>query len=309
MNELVKYDEKVFTKTGLNLPENMTFEEWLALAPTLRCFRDASLWWWGDYINFGERKYGEVYAQALEESDYSYGTLTNASYVSRAIESSRRRENVPISFHQEVASLDPALQDEFLDKCEEAGWTRNELRSNLRKARKPFIVQEIPNGVYDLIYCDPPWQYEHAKADNRKIENQYPTMTIEEICNIKLPTLEENCLLLMWTTAPKLEESLRVLNTWGFTYRTHGIWDKKIIGMGYWFRGQHELLLVGVKGQYPTPDETVRESSVYSEQRSSHSKKPIYYYEWINKSFPNAKKIELFAREKYDNTWETWGNE
>jgi N6-adenosine-specific RNA methylase IME4 len=309
MTELIKYDEKIFTPTSLCLPETMTFDEWLALAPVLRTVRDASLWWWGDYINFGERKYGERYSQALGETDYSYGTLANASYISRQIESSRRRENVPMSFHQEVAPLTPELQEVFLDKCEQEGWHRSELRSEIRKANKVFAIKEMPKGVYDLIYCDPPWQYDFAETNNRKIENQYPTMTTDEICNMNLPTTDANSLLLMWSTAPKLEESLRVISAWGFTYRTHGIWDKKLIGMGYWFRGQHELLLVAVKGSYPVPEASMRESSIYSEQRTEHSRKPTYYYEWIKKSFPYAKKIELFARTKYDDTWEVWGNE
>jgi N6-adenosine-specific RNA methylase IME4 len=307
--DIIKYDETVLTPTGLKLPENLSFENWLNLAPKLRTIRDASLWWWGDYINFGERKYGEKYSQALEESDYSYGTLANASSLCNKFESSRRRENLPISFHQEVMSLPPADQDVLLDRCTDENWTRNELRGEIRKARKEFIIKEMPIGVYDLIYCDPPWQYEHSMADNRKIENQYPTMTTDEICKISLPKTSDDALLLMWSTAPKLEESLRVINEWGFTYRTHGIWDKKIIGMGYWFRGQHELLLVAVKGNYPTPAEQVRESSIYSEQRTQHSKKPDYYYRWIEKSFPNSRKIELFARTKYDDTWEVWGNE
>lgn len=309
MTELVKYDERVFTKTGLTLPEDLSFEDWLLLAPKLRCIRDASLWWWGDYINFGERKYGEVYAQALEESDYSYGTLRNVSYLANTFELSRRRDNLPISFHQEVAALPLEDQNRLLDECENDGWTRNELRREARKTKRIFIIKEMPIGVYDLIYCDPPWQYEHSMADNRKIENQYPTMTTDEICNIKLPKTADDTLLLMWSTAPKLEESLRVINAWGFTYRTHGVWDKKIIGMGYWFRGQHELLLVAVKGNYATPSEEIRESSIYSEQRTGHSKKPEYYYGWIERSFPYAKKIELFARSKYNDTWEVWGNE
>lgn len=309
MNELVKYDEKIFTPTGLALPESLEFNDWLSLAPKLRTIRDASLWWWGDYINFGERKYGEMYAQALEESDYSYGTLRNTASLCNQFELSRRHDNLPLSFHQEVASLDPLLQDDFLNKCEYNNWTRNDLRSEIRKAKKEFIVKEMPDGVYDLIYCDPPWQYEHQMADNRKIENQYPTMSIEELCNMKLPNIANDALLLMWSTAPKLEESLRVINEWGFTYRTHGIWDKKIIGMGYWFRGQHELLLVAVKGNYPTPPEALRSSSIYSEQRTEHSRKPTHYYEWIEKSFPLAHKIELFARSKYNDTWEVWGNE
>jgi len=309
MTELVKYDERVFTKTGLILPENLPFEDWLSLAPKLRCIRDASLWWWGDYINFGEKRYGEVYAQALEESDYAYGTLANASYISRQFEFSRRRENLPLCFHQEVASLKPEDQDKLLNECEQEGWTQRELRGEARKTKKIFTIKEMPMGVYDLVYCDPPWQYDFAETDNRKIENQYPTMAVDEICNIKLPKIADDALLLMWATAPKLTESLKVLDSWGFTYKTHGIWDKEKIGMGYWFRGQHELLIIATRGNFspPTPDN--RNSSIFREERTKHSTKPLFFYDWIEKSFPDSKKIELFARTKHSDLWEVWGNE
>ena len=86
------------------------------------------------------------------------------------------------------------------------------------------------------------------------------------------------------------------------------IWDKEIIGMGYWFRGQHELLLVGVKGRFSPPDQGLRISSVYNEKRGRHSKKPNGIRDLISEWFPNAKKIELFARKKC-NGWDVWGNE
>src|SRR3990170_4080212 len=97
---------------------------------------------------------------------------------------------------------------------------------------------------YDIIYADPPWRYEHPISNSRRIENQYPTMSLNEIKALNIPT-KDNSVLFLWATAPKLEESLEVVKAWGFTYRTHLIWDKRTIGMGYWFRNQHELLLVG----------------------------------------------------------------
>lgn len=109
MNELVKYDEKVFTPTGLNLPPNMTFDDWLSLAPKLRIIRDASLWWWGDYINYGEHNYHNKYTQALEESDYSYSTLSGATWVCKRIEPCRRRQSISYSFHQEIAATEEEL--------------------------------------------------------------------------------------------------------------------------------------------------------------------------------------------------------
>lgn len=105
---------------------------------------------------------------------------------------------------------------------------------------------------YQVIYADPPWRYEHAISKSREIENQYPTMLLKDIKALDIPA-EKNSVLFMWTTAPKVAEALEVLLAWGFKYRTCAIWDKQCIGMGYWFRTQHEVLLVGVKGTFSPP--------------------------------------------------------
>lgn len=132
-------------------------------------------------------------------------------------------------------------------------------------------------------------------------------MELQEIKNLQIPS-DKNCVLYLWATAPKLEEAIEVMNSWGFKYRTCLSWDKKMIGMGRWFRNQHELLLVGLKGSIPTPLPKQRISSVYQEKRTKHSKKPNYIRDKIKEWYPHLPKIELFAREKYEG-WDSWGNE
>lgn len=160
---------------------------------------------------------------------------------------------------------------------------------------------------YQVIYADPPWRYDFSKDNADKIENHYETMTNEDICKIVVPSAE-NSVLYLWATTPKLVQALEVMKAWGFTYKTQAVWDKGWVGMGYWFRGQHEILLVGVKGKFSPPVSTKRESSVYKENKTKHSKKPNYFRELISKQFPEANKLELFAREKVDG-WDVWGNE
>lgn len=178
---------------------------------------------------------------------------------------------------------------------------RNEVIENL----KPI---ELPEGLFDIIYCDPPWKYDFAETENRAIENHYPTMTVEEMKKLDIPAAK-NSVMLMWATAPKLEEALDLLKALGFTYKTNAVWDKEIIGMGYWFRGQHEFLLIGTKGNYPPPIAENRFSSVIREKRTKHSKKPLIMYEMIEKMFPNGRYIELFSRNKFNDNWHVWGNQ
>ena len=161
--------------------------------------------------------------------------------------------------------------------------------------------------LYDLIYCDPPWFYDFAETKNRAIENHYPTMQIEDICAIDVPSAQD-CVLFMWATAPKLVEALQVIDAWGFTYKTCAVWDKKIIGMGYYFRGQHELLLVGRKGTPGVPSPDARYSSVISARRGKHSAKPGIVYEMIERMYPHATKLEMFARVHMDG-WSVYGNQ
>lgn len=160
---------------------------------------------------------------------------------------------------------------------------------------------------YQIIYADPPWRYTFSGDNVRKIESHYPTMSPKDICTLHIPT-EDNAVLYLWATAPKILEALKVMEAWGFQYKTQAVWDKTWIGMGYWFRGQHEILLVGTKGKFPPPIPSLRESSVFREKRTKHSRKPAYFRNLIEKQFPTATKLELFAREKTLG-WDVWGNE
>jgi N6-adenosine-specific RNA methylase IME4 len=162
---------------------------------------------------------------------------------------------------------------------------------------------------YPIVYADPPWKYDYAEAGNREVENQYPTMDVDSICNLPVQEITTNdAVLYLWATAPKIREALRVIAAWGFEYKTHAIWDKEKIGMGYWFRGQHELLMVGTKGSFPPPDADKRVSSVIRDARTDHSKKPDIVYTIIESAYPELPKIELFSR-KAREKWDSWGNQ
>jgi len=161
--------------------------------------------------------------------------------------------------------------------------------------------------LYDVIYADPPWRYDFSKSDSRKIENQYQTMNLEEICALKIPA-KKNAVLYLWATAPKLKEAFQVIEAWGFEYKTQAVWDKETMGMGYWFRGQHEILMVAVRGKFSPPEQSFRISSVIREKRSKHSKKPSYVRDMIAKWYPNADRLEMFARTSNKN-WHVWGNQ
>lgn len=164
-------------------------------------------------------------------------------------------------------------------------------------------------GVFPVIYADPPWQYEHVETWDRAIENHYPTMGLSDICAMPVSKLAaEDAILFLWVTSPKVAEAVRVVEAWGFTYRTCMVWDKDQIGMGYYFRQQHELLFVAARGALPVPLAENRYPSVLHAPRGRHSEKPIEVYDMIEKMYPEYRKIELFSR-KMREGWFAWGNE
>lgn len=221
------------------------------------------------------------------------------------------RERVAASFEYEetraawaawFAEADPIDIKEVQAKRIELEGQEYERREAERvAAQKP--APTLPN----LVLADPPWRYDFAETDSRQIENQYPSATVDEIIAHK-PDTEQDCVLLMWATVAKLREAFEVMDGWGFEYKTHAVWDKEKIGMGYWFRGQHELLLVGTKGQASPPEAEQRVSSVFREPRGKHSAKPQCVYEWIEAAFPERVKLEMYCRAPREG-WAVFGNE
>jgi len=166
-----------------------------------------------------------------------------------------------------------------------------------------------PVGKYRVIYADPPWQYEHVATESRAIENQYPTMTLDKIRRLPIADLAEaDAVLFLWATSPKVEEALLVMGSWGFTYRTCMVWVKDKIGMGYYARQRHELLLIGTRGKPPTPSDQARPDSVIEAPRGVHSVKPDVFADTIATMYPDWTRVELFARKARDG-WARWGNQ
>ena len=185
------------------------------------------------------------------------------------------------------------------------------------KAERVEKINEISQGnetlelekTYPVIYADPPWQYAHSETDSRKIENHYPTMTLDEICNMPVSNISaKDSILFLWTTSPKLEEGLKVLNSWGFKYTTCAIWDKQKKGLGYYFRQNHEILLIGKRGNIPTPDPKDRPDSIVSIPKDKHSAKPLEFHQIIENMYPDFSRIELFCRDPQPK-WDVWGNQ
>lgn len=106
----------------------------------------------------------------------------------------------------------------------------------------------------------------------------------------------------------KLTEALQVMDAWGFDYRTCMVWVKDRIGMGYYARQRHEILLIGRRGNLPVPEPADRPDSVIEAPLGRHSEKPSIVAETIVRMYPHLPRVELFARQARLG-WDAWGNE
>lgn len=169
------------------------------------------------------------------------------------------------------------------------------------------VSRPMPTGQYSIILADPPWQSDFSPTSARRTQRHYPVLALDELKQMKIPSAE-NAMLFLWSTAPMLKQALELIEAWGFEYRTNAVWDKEAFGTGYYFRNQHEHLLVGRKGEFQTPAPENRNASLIRAKRTNHSQKPEIVYEIIEKMYPREAYIELFARNERAG-WASWGNE
>ena len=174
----------------------------------------------------------------------------------------------------------------------------------------------FPDKKYQIIYADPPWSYrDKAKAGNRGAACKYPTQSknwLDELPVIEIA--DDNCILFLWVTMPKLNECWDLIEKWGFEYKTVAFtWVKRnkiqptwFWGMGRWTRANAELCLLATKGKPKRINAGVH--SVIDTSIEAHSKKPNETKDRILKLVGDLPRIELFARQKTMG-WDVWGNE
>jgi N6-adenosine-specific RNA methylase IME4 len=181
----------------------------------------------------------------------------------------------------------------------------------------------FPNKKYNVIYADPPWQYNNynyartkdGRRAKRGVAKEYGVMNIEDIKQLPVQDIsDDNCILFLWVTFPLLYEGLDTMKAWGFEYKTCGFnWIKKnkvsdslFWGMGNWTRSNSELCLLGVKGKPERMSASVHQ--VVLSPIDKHSKKPDIVRDRIVELCGDVPRIELFARQ-YVPGWDVWGNE
>jgi N6-adenosine-specific RNA methylase IME4 len=182
------------------------------------------------------------------------------------------------------------------------------------------LTWEGLNPPYGTIVADPPWAYRTTKGITTRAshgtacaEDNYSTMTNTELAALPVVDLAaDNAHLYMWVTNPKLYGDRKrnepapdeIMEAWGFRYITMLTWLKKpgALGLGFYFRGQTEHVLFGVRGKLGIPA-AERERNYFEEMgdffeagTTGHSRKPLKFFDIVERVSPGP-YIELFCRE------------
>lgn len=136
-HERVLGEHALARRTDLELPVDLPLEMWRRVGQEMFAISDASAWWLGDWLIYGQNRYPERYRRALQETGLNYQTLRNYAWIARRFDASSRRPELSIQHHAEVAGLSPADRSLWLERAQHFGWSRNTLRRHLRASRSP----------------------------------------------------------------------------------------------------------------------------------------------------------------------------
>jgi N6-adenosine-specific RNA methylase IME4 len=172
---------------------------------------------------------------------------------------------------------------------------------------------------FGTVLADPPWQFQNRTgkmAPEHKRLTRYPTMTLDEICDLPVEAIADaRSHLYLWVPNALLPEGLKVMECWGFTYKSNLIWyktrkdggpDRR--GVGFYFRNVTEILLFGVRGKDVRTLEPGRsQENVIATRKREHSRKPDEQYPLIE-ACSWGPRLEMFARGPRKG-WTVWGNQ
>ena len=174
----------------------------------------------------------------------------------------------------------------------------------------------LPAKQYSVIYA--PWAYSqggNTKSSHGIAKQHYPTMTTAEICALPVREIARGgAACFMWATFPNITEAIKVMEAWGFTYKTAAfVWVKKnrknggnFMGMGAYTRANAEVCLLATRG-HPKRQAANVHQFIISPIRE-HSRKPEEAREKIVALMGDVPRVELFARQTPPG-WDVWGNE
>lgn len=181
------------------------------------------------------------------------------------------------------------------------------------------FIKYTSGRKFSTILADPPWQFENRTgkmAPEHKRLNRYPTLTLQQIKDIPVKeVIDDRSHLYLWIPNALLSDGLKVMESWGFKYKTNIIWykirkdggpDRR--GVGFYFRNVTEVLLFGVHGSnVRTLNPGRTQENIIVKNKREHSRKPDEQYDLIE-ACSWGPYLEMFARGNRSG-WYCWGNQ
>lgn len=189
---------------------------------------------------------------------------------------------------------------------------------------------------FKVVVADPAWSFgDRLPGKSRGAAKNYDVMSVEDICRLDLPPIDDNAHLFLWRVSAMQQEALDVVKSWGFTVKSELVWLKKTktgkdhFGMGRHVRLAHEICLIATRGKgagiknrsqrstFETEVEMTDEElaqfvevgdGIFEGPTGKHSQKPDEFYKIVEELCDSDLRVELFARQSRPG-WVTLGNQ
>ena len=276
--QLAFTDIGVLSRTGWQPANDLTFDEWREIARTWSAVDSGINWWVGDWLNYGEMKYGEAYKEAMNLTGWEYQRLANAKYVSGKVEFSSREENLSWRHHAVVAPLAAAEQEKWLAVAEVEMLSKRELRKAIKAEQRAIeipvlpspvnlvcgdareMVAQMPSGT-KLLFSDPPygmdWQSNRRTVKDKpdKIANDGDLNTALDLLDFVLGAaydkLADDAFVCLWCDWKNYAAFKSAVEANRLSVRSVIVWNKPNHGTGD-LEGapapKHEWIIFAVKG-------------------------------------------------------------
>lgn len=171
------------------------------------------------------------------------------------------------------------------------------------------------NSRFEVILADPPWHYRN-QGTRAAAAKHYRTIRRSDLEHLPVQYFAaDRCALFLWATWPNMKTAFKVMDAWGFKYKTlawewfktNKAGDKFVMGLGNYSRSNPEPCLLGFRGK-PIPVKDKGVEAWMTAPRRKHSQKPDEQYEKIERLYPDVPKLELFATQIWPG-WDAWGDQ
>jgi hypothetical protein len=278
-----------FTPTGMIVHGKPTFAETARIGEFIRLVNKGSQWWWGAWLNYGEGRFGERFAQVVEATGWEPKTIQQYAWVERAVPIANRLDDVPFGHYANtIASLPVPEQKNWAARAADEGWSQRDLKRNVRAAlKKPLAgARTGTDERYRVFYAEPNWT-----AIDELLQYRFgdPLRLVRE-------RSEDHAVLFLWCPEPYRFAAAAVLEAWGFEHKSAMIWHHSQDAFGSYVAIRHQHLLIATKGRCLPDRPTPAPGSVQAHRGSAADPdKPEIFRTHIEGLY-DGPYVELFAR-------------